>query len=244
MNTKFSLFFCFLFILSLNLIFAGGNSEPVGVIHQNRRPLNFEIVLQNPPIGSGYILTMQNRLLQLGFDLRPNSFYDVATDNVVKEIKYFLGYPDEHQGVDYDLWYFISNNEDTTILENIGTILSYNKMRLVKSSNLSDPYSGIGDYGSEAFVYHSGDNTPKKLEYFHGTEYTTLTLTGYFLNVNNYFVKYVYVTPNPSDRVEKMYYFGNNTLYEVRNGTIVPSNERNNIETVNGIINRFRSAYR
>ena len=225
----------FLFFFAGNLIFAGGEPEPMRRVSLQERHIEQEKVA--------------NRLLQLGFDLGHQGYDGFSENeefyNVVERIKYFLGYPEGNQGINSQLRDFILDNANTSILENIRTILPYNTHMFEKSMDLFRRTSEIGDYGGEAFVYYSRDNTPKIMEYYHGNEYTSQRLTCYFLNVNNYFVKYEYVTPNPSDRVEKMYYFSNNTLYEVTNGTRVPSNERHNIvETVNEIISRFRSAYR
>jgi peptidoglycan hydrolase-like protein with peptidoglycan-binding domain len=190
---------------------------------------------------------LKRRLLVLGFYELINEFngqYGRITENVIKNIQTFSGFEVDGR-VNRDLWNYIFNRANDTFLENISTVLTYDPVRLEKRIIGVGDFGGEpGDYYREAVVYYSGDNIPKIIEYYHNTISTSKRLTCYFLDINNYFVQYEYVTPNPSDREEKIYYFSNNRLYEVRNGSYRFNALGYNIEEVNEILNIFRSAYR
>ena len=250
MITRFNWIAVFLFFLTANLIFAGGSSET------GTNTFNRVIELRDPIMQGEDIEALQKHLLSLKFSgiteadgiynpLTADGYYDRSTGLVILLIQNFSGFEMDGR-VERPLWDFIFDRSNASFLENISILCSIDPTSLEKSVNLFDirSESEVGDYNREAFVYYSRDNTPKMMEYYHGTEYTSQSLICYFLNINDYFVEYLYVTPNPSDREEKLYYFSNNTLYEVKNGIRVRSNDRYNIEAVNEVIDRFRSAYR
>jgi len=240
--------FCLIFAFSPILIFAEGVSEPVGVTQQTRRP--------QYGLKSDNYIEMYKRLLKLGFEFDRDQ-YGIATDNVIKEIKYFLGYSDENKDIDYDLWYYICKNENTTVLENIKTVLSNQKMKLEKSKDLM----GSSDQAFVYFILENKKRSIKRIEYEHQSQFLTRKLICYFVNENRYIIvvedNYRFADAPPPDvdvitNKKSVFYVPDSNyliinqipIYEVTNGKISRSNDRENIVLVNEIIKKFRSQYR
>jgi len=203
------------------------------------------IELVTPNMTGQDISSLHSHLNVLGFSGLDN-VYDQSTETVIKNIQTFSGFEPDGK-VNKELWDYIFNSKNILFLRNISTVLAYDSMKLIQTSELL--LGGfVADSAPFAYIdYSAADNKAKKLEYYFTPAGGTHKWTCYFINNNHFYMKYEYFKYifDDNDEIkteEEIYLSIDNNPFDIIKGNLQPSggkpgqDKKVMIETINKIL--------
>ena len=210
------------------------------------------IELTNPRMEGNDVLSLQRRLLSLGFTEtgEADGYYGPLTAGVIKNVQILFGFEADGK-VNKSLWdnifgdkivllvlrnnlSRILENKDDILLQNVNTVLTYDRKDLEKSRNFFE-YHSFSDAIAEAYAYYS--LMDKKVKIFEhksgggesgGSIYDTEIY--YFINNECYFINYnrIWHTIYEGDGEEnEMYFVNDNKCFQIVNGELINFNRNN-----------------
>ena len=198
---------------------------------EDAKNYNRIIKLTNPQMNGQDILSLQKRLVQLGFNELSDAkgYYEELTEAAIKNLQFYSGF-DPDGKVDKRLWDFIFNNEKTSfLLHLVSNVLAYNSMELIKTGETLFEEEDV-DTCPYAYLYYSSvDRKVKKMEYYFTPAGGTFVWTCYFINDMYSFVEFKYEAnvDYPSETEEEKYLISNhaynNEYFNIVNGILQPA---------------------
>jgi hypothetical protein len=103
------------------------------------------IEVRNNRMNGPDILRLQTQLKKYGFDGigEIDGYYGPLSETIIKKIQYFSGF-EQNGKVDKDLWDFLFNGSNKSLMEEINIVSKYDINELTMESNSRGGYSTIG----------------------------------------------------------------------------------------------------